>query len=454
MWPPRRSHRRSIRRLRAMPLNSGWRRRRPIARKPRRILRSCTSRPHSGSTPTKNTNKHSAGSHPQRPRNRRCATHAAYYAGVSELRLRRFEAARRRFAGLKNTLGFVGEAAALGEAEAAHALGDFDDAADIYEDILDEAAVDVPAIWLSLANAALADGDRKRAAEAYLHLYYEFPLSEHAYRPKVRCKRCPRCSKSLRGTRATSSRWGVASGCSAAAGMPDARNSFLRLKPHARTNEDAELVSLRLAEIEYFQGRYSNARDALRPFLDERRQAGGGALLLSDVAARAAQRRHVHRARARARTRFSREHLGRRSAQPSRDVLHSARSRRRGRCRCFARCTRGSRAAVMPSEQRGRPAGRHIARARWARPLGTSSRRLPVFRDPITVRMAVLVRPRARGDGRRARRARALPADDRRLSQHLLRPPGRERPAEAGNARSGRAASCSRRDRVAWRRGR
>ncbi len=40
--------------------------------------------------------------------------------------------------------------------------------------------IDAPAIWLSLANAALADGDRKRAAEAYLHLYYEFPLSEHA----------------------------------------------------------------------------------------------------------------------------------------------------------------------------------------------------------------------------------------------------------------------------------
>src|SRR5688500_775078 len=81
--------------------------------------------------------------------------HAAYYAAVSELRLRRFEAARRRFAALKNTEGFVGEAAALGEAESAHAMGKFGDAAKIYDDILDEAAIDVPAIWLSLANAAL-----------------------------------------------------------------------------------------------------------------------------------------------------------------------------------------------------------------------------------------------------------------------------------------------------------
>jgi soluble lytic murein transglycosylase len=48
---------------------------------------------------------------------------------------------------------------------------------------------------------------------------------------------------------------------------PDARTSFLRLKPHAQGEQDAELVALRLAEIDYFQGRYSHARDALRPWL-------------------------------------------------------------------------------------------------------------------------------------------------------------------------------------------
>jgi outer membrane protein assembly factor BamD (BamD/ComL family) len=46
-----------------------------------------------------------------------------------------------------------------------------------------------------------------------------------------------------------------------------ARDSFLRLKPYATDGDDAEVVTLRLAEIEYFQGRYSNAREALRPFL-------------------------------------------------------------------------------------------------------------------------------------------------------------------------------------------
>lgn len=193
--------------------------------------------------------------------------HAAYYAGVSELRLRRFDAARRRFRPLKDTPGFVGQAAALGDAEAAHGLGAFGDAAGIYEDILKDAAVDLPAIWLSLANAALADGDSKRAAEAYLHLYYEYPLSEHA----VQAEGPLQTLNDVQQISAENARYKLELGRGerlfASRRHSDARTSFLRLKPHAKRVDDIELVSLRLAEIEYFQGRYSNAREALRPFL-------------------------------------------------------------------------------------------------------------------------------------------------------------------------------------------
>jgi soluble lytic murein transglycosylase len=195
-------------------------------------------------------------------------THAAYYAGVSELRLRRFEVARRRFAALKNTTGFVGEAAALGEAQAAHELGDFAAAVDIYEDVLDEAAVDVPAIWLSLANAAVAAGDRKRAADAYLHLYYEFPFSEHAVQAEGPLQTLPEVQQIATGNTRYKLEMGRGERLFGSRRYPDARTSFLRLKPHAQSAQDAELVSLRLAEIEYFLGRYSNARDALRPFLN------------------------------------------------------------------------------------------------------------------------------------------------------------------------------------------
>jgi soluble lytic murein transglycosylase len=196
----------------------------------------------------------------------RLRVHATYYAGVAELRLRRFEAARQRFADLKNSEGFVGQAAALGEAEAAQALGKFGDAAKIYEDILDDAAVDAPAVWLSLANAALANGDRRRAAEAFLHLYYEFPLSEHAVHAEGPLQTLPEVQQIATGNARYKLELGRGERLFGSRRHPDARNSFLRLKPYA-SGDDAEIVALRLAEIEYFQGRYSNAREALRPFL-------------------------------------------------------------------------------------------------------------------------------------------------------------------------------------------
>ena len=40
--------------------------------------------------------------------------------------------------------------------------------------------------------------------------------------------------------------------------------SFLRVQPFAK-GDDQELVALRLAECDYFQGKYSQAREALKP---------------------------------------------------------------------------------------------------------------------------------------------------------------------------------------------
>jgi soluble lytic murein transglycosylase len=196
----------------------------------------------------------------------RLRVHSSYYAGVSELRLRRFESARRRFAELKHTEGFVGEAAALGEAEAAQAAGDYDDAVEIYENILAGKAVDAPAIWLSLATAALADGDQKKAADAFLHLYYEFPFSEHAPQAEGPLQTLPGVQQIAAGNSRYKFEFGRGERLFASRRYPDARTSFLRVKPYA-SNEEAELVALRLAEIEYFQGRYKDASEALRPYL-------------------------------------------------------------------------------------------------------------------------------------------------------------------------------------------
>ena len=194
--------------------------------------------------------------------------YALYYAGVSELRLLRFDAARRRFAGLRATEGFVGEAAGLGEAEAAQSMGDFDDAVQIYEDLLEKGAgSDAPAIWLSLATAALADGDRKQAADAFLHLYYEFPLSEHASAAETPLQTLSEVQQIATGNSRYKLELGRGERLFGSRRHADARASFLRLRPHA-SGEDAELVALRLAEVDYFEGRYAQARSALEPYLN------------------------------------------------------------------------------------------------------------------------------------------------------------------------------------------
>ncbi|HKY20011.1 MAG TPA: hypothetical protein VJM31_02230, partial [Vicinamibacterales bacterium] len=193
-------------------------------------------------------------------------SHSDYYAGVSELRLGRFEAARRRFARLKDTEGFVGQAAALGEAEAAQALGDHGAAVDTYEDLLKDKSrppgSDAPAVWLSLANASLADGDRRRAAEAFLHVYYEFPSSEHAAQAEGPLQTLAEVQPIAMNNMRYKLELGRGERLFASKRYPDARTSFLRLKPYA-SGEDADLVALRLAEIDYFQGRHSQAREAL-----------------------------------------------------------------------------------------------------------------------------------------------------------------------------------------------
>src|SRR5919108_159572 len=151
-------------------------------------------------------------------------------------------------------------------AEAAQGEDDFSAAAEIYEDILDDKAVNAPAIWLSLAGAADAAGDRKRAAEAYLHLYYEFPLSVEAAQAEGPMQSLPEVQQIATGNMRYKLEMGRGERLFGSRRYPEARNSFVRLKPHAN-GSDAEVVALRLAELDYFQGRYANAREALRPFL-------------------------------------------------------------------------------------------------------------------------------------------------------------------------------------------
>lgn len=194
--------------------------------------------------------------------------YATYYAGVSELRLERFDTARRRLAELKDAKGYVSQAAALGEAEAAQGMRDYGAATKIYERLLAGKPLDDAAIWLSLATAAMADGDRPRAAEAYLHLYYEFSTSDLAEQARRPLGTMPEVEPIRAGNTRYKLELGRGERLFGLRRIADARASFVGLKPHA-AGDDEEMIAVRLAECAYFQKRYTQARDAFKPFLSK-----------------------------------------------------------------------------------------------------------------------------------------------------------------------------------------
>jgi soluble lytic murein transglycosylase len=169
---------------------------------------------------------------------------------------------------MKNRQGYLSQAVALGEAEADQGLKDYQAEAKIYERLLASKSVDEPAIWLSLAAASVAAGNRPRAAEAYLHLYYEFPTADLAEQALGPLSTMPEVQPIEPGNTRYKLELGRGERLFGLRRIGDARTSFLRVKPYARGQDD-ELVALRLAECDYFQALYSQARDALKPYTNK-----------------------------------------------------------------------------------------------------------------------------------------------------------------------------------------
>ena len=214
---------------------------------------------------------------------------------MSELRLKRFEAARPRFVGLKDAEGSLSEAAALGEAEAAQGLGDYGAAVKIYERLLREKAVDEPAIWLSLATAAAADGDRAPCGRSVLQLYYEFPLSEFAPQAEGPLADDARSAADRGRQHALQARAGPRRAVVRISALSDARASFLRVKPYAK-GDDASSWPCGWPRSTIL-GSLSNARARRSSRISTGCAAGRSAILLPDVAARAEELRLVRAAR-------------------------------------------------------------------------------------------------------------------------------------------------------------
>ncbi len=187
------------------------------------------------------------------------------YVGLSQLRLGRTEDARRTLDTLRESKpqGYLGVAAALGSGEAAESASDAAAAVAIYEALTsDKAAFDEESL-MRLGRAALAAGDRKRAAAAYQRVYYELPLSDSA--PLATERLATLQDQVVRsGYKADFNRASMLFG---ARRYTDARAAFQAVVAET-SGDDRELADLRIAESDFYLRRYDAATSALKPYLE------------------------------------------------------------------------------------------------------------------------------------------------------------------------------------------
>jgi soluble lytic murein transglycosylase len=190
--------------------------------------------------------------------------YATLYTGLSQLRLGLTTDARRTLDKLReNGHGYVVVAASLGSAEAAEASGDYAGAIAIYEQLSENKAAASDDLFSRLGRAALVAGDRKKASDAFARVYYEFPLSANAEAAGDELERLDQ------GDRSDYKRdFGRASVLFGARRYTDARAGFQAILEQT-SRDDREIASLRIAECDFFLGRYEAAREALKPYLDD-----------------------------------------------------------------------------------------------------------------------------------------------------------------------------------------
>jgi soluble lytic murein transglycosylase len=207
--------------------------------------------------------------------------YVAYYAALADFGLSNLDRARDRLQDLRDEPleGYLAEAAALAEAEVAEAQSEFDDALKIYEKLSHEKPSSPDAIWMKLGHAAYVTGERSRAADAYTRVYYDFPLSDLAADARAELDRL----EALEPLAPQNARYrldlGRAERMFVARRYADAQSAYEALKLYA-VGDDRDLIALRLAECDYFRGRYRQARESLRGLISDGPRQGTPAQML------------------------------------------------------------------------------------------------------------------------------------------------------------------------------
>jgi soluble lytic murein transglycosylase len=193
-------------------------------------------------------------------------SYAQFYVGLSQLRLSNGAEAGKAFDTVlaRKPEGYLSVGAALGKAEAAELRGDHVAAADIYEKLAGHKTIAPDEVLLRLGRASLAAGNRARAAEAFLRVYYEFALTEGATGAGAALASL----QDLITKTDTKLDLGRALMLFGAKRYSEARSAFQDLQKQV-SGDDREVVDLRIAESDYFLKRYAAARDEVRPYLEQ-----------------------------------------------------------------------------------------------------------------------------------------------------------------------------------------
>jgi peptidoglycan lytic transglycosylase len=188
-----------------------------------------------------------------------------YYKGLALFRLNQLADARRILETLvaRKPQGAIAASAALAQGDIAEAAGDQRGATAIYQRLADDKRVVNEEVLSRLGRAALAAGDRKTAAEAYLRVYYEFALTDAA---TAAASHLTSLQDQIVKT-GYKLDLGRASMFFGAKRYAEARTAFQDVQRQA-SGDDREVADLRVAECDFYLKRYDAARDAFRPYLD------------------------------------------------------------------------------------------------------------------------------------------------------------------------------------------
>ena len=193
------------------------------------------------------------------------SAYAQYYVGLAQLRLAKLSDARRTFDALIDSKpsGALAAAAVLAAGEAAEAAGDPSAALKLYSPLATNKLTVSDDALDRIGRTALAIGDRKKAAEAYVRLYYEFPLTAAGAAAAAQLEPL----KELITRNSYDGDIGRAQILFGARRYSDARAAFQGIRS-SLNGDSRELADLRIAECDFYLKNYAAARDGAAPYLE------------------------------------------------------------------------------------------------------------------------------------------------------------------------------------------